>query len=104
MLSGRQEPAASPFAPEFGGERRDWPQTFTASFNSAVAPGLTAGTSATFGLRADHASAQVNCFCKSGLQRIAPDSDLPQHSDALGNGKKSVHAESPPAGRELLWC
>jgi hypothetical protein len=78
--------AGSPFTPEFEGKRPDWPQTFTASFNSAVALGLTAAAFATFGLRADRSPAQANCFFKSGLERIAPDSDLPQHGDASADG------------------
>jgi hypothetical protein len=36
-------------------------------------------------------------FFNSGLQRIAPDSDLHQHSVALGSGKKSVIQTSSPA-------
>jgi len=86
MLRRPARLAGLPFAAECEGERPDWPQTFTAAFNSAVAPGLKAVASATFGLRADRAPAQANCFFKSGLQRIAPDSDLPQHSAASADG------------------
>jgi len=66
-------------------------------FNPAPSRGGSATPFATIWLRIAGQAAQANCFFKLGLQRIAPDSDLQQHSAALGSGKKSVTQTWSPA-------